>query len=119
MSEGDMGTNKTPNDPVKEQIAQDKFGKSYDECTGEQQALAMCVPAVEQMRMDCDGMGSSKTQSRQMLMHFAVAPAAHERIQVGGTKGGIVTKVRCSSRQLPLRLVTLCMRSVALSAAIG
>ena len=22
-------------DPVKEQIAQDKFGKSYDECTGE------------------------------------------------------------------------------------
>lgn len=46
----DMGSNKTPNDPVKEQIAQDKFGKSYDECT------------------------------------------AHERVQIGGTKGGIVTK---------------------------
>jgi hypothetical protein len=41
---------KTPNDPVKEQIAQDKYGKSYDELT------------------------------------------AHERIVVGGTKGGITTK---------------------------
>ncbi|KAF6261007.1 hypothetical protein COO60DRAFT_1700084 [Scenedesmus sp. NREL 46B-D3] len=47
MSDREMGTNKTPNDPVKEQISQDKFGKSYDELT------------------------------------------AHERVQVGGTKGGI------------------------------
>ncbi|WIA08715.1 hypothetical protein OEZ86_011301 [Tetradesmus obliquus] len=47
MSDREMGSNKTPNDPVKEQISQDKFGKSYDELT------------------------------------------AHERIQVGGTKGGI------------------------------
>ncbi|KAI8462911.1 MAG: hypothetical protein J3K34DRAFT_527414 [Monoraphidium minutum] len=49
MSSEDRG-NKTPNDPVKEQIAQDKFGKSFDELNG------------------------------------------HERQQVGGTKGGIVTK---------------------------
>ncbi|KAI8462912.1 MAG: hypothetical protein J3K34DRAFT_527415 [Monoraphidium minutum] len=49
MSAEDRG-NKTPNEPVKEQIAQDKFGKSYDELS------------------------------------------AHERVQIGGTKGGIVTK---------------------------
>lgn len=34
MSDREMGSNKTPNDPVKEQISQDKFGKSYDELTG-------------------------------------------------------------------------------------
>jgi hypothetical protein len=40
-----MGSNKTPNDPVKEQIAQDKFGKSYDECTGAalQQLHVLCT----------------------------------------------------------------------------
>lgn len=32
---GEDRGNKTPNDPVKEQIAQDKFGKSYDELDGE------------------------------------------------------------------------------------
>eukprot|EP00877_Chromochloris_zofingiensis_P014866 jgi/Chrzof1/9633/Cz04g10120.t1 len=31
---GEDRGNKTPNDPVKEQIAQDKFGKSYDELDG-------------------------------------------------------------------------------------
>lgn len=68
----DMGSNKTPNDRVKEQIAQNKFGKSYDECT------------------------------------------AHERVQIGGTKGGIVTKVgieRCCCS--PAAAWAVCISPVA------
>lgn len=52
---------------VKEQIAQDKFGKGYDELT------------------------------------------AHERIQVGGTKGGIVTKVRACSETANMYWVRECV----------
>jgi hypothetical protein len=85
----------TPNDPVKEQISQDKFGKSYDELTGEdsraaalclvkaipvaaEQMVAQCIAAATSSRMKSDEVGNADADLEALPVAVTPEEAVHQ-----------------------------------------